>query len=309
MSKFITFFRLMCYDRLKLKKRITTYFGRSKISRFVPDKIYLKHQYRNYVGKKLNLDDPKTFNEKLQWLKLYERNPIYITMVDKHRVKEYVEKIIGNEYLIPTYGVWNSFDEIDFEKIPSSFVLKCTHDSGSVVVCKDIKDLDKNAAKGKLCKGLKNNLFWWGREWPYKDVPRKIIAEQYIQDSNGELLDYKFMCFGGKVKCSFVCSDRFSEKGLHVTFFDREWNVMPFERHYPSVKEGMPKPQNYEKMIELAEILSHNIPFVRVDFYEVDGKIYFGELTLYPGCGFEEFTPEEWDKTLGDWIELPPKTK
>ena len=294
---------------LKHPDRAVLYMLNTRLGRLFPDRAYLKLKYRLAMKSKLNLKNPTTFNQKLQWLKLYDRNPQYTVMVDKYEVKKYVADKIGGEYVIPTLGVWDSFDEIDFDELPDRFVLKCTHDSGGLFICTDKTKMDVGVVKGKIEKSLKRDYFYNGREWPYKDVPRKIIAEQYIQDSNGELLDYKFMCFGGKVKCSFVCSDRFSEKGLHVTFFDRDWNVMPFERHYPSVKEGLPKPQNYEKMIELAEILSHNIPFVRVDFYEVDGKIYFGELTLYPGCGFEEFTPEHWDKVLGDWIELPTATK
>ena len=272
------------------------------------DEEFLKKMYKIRMGKDLDLDNPQTFNEKLQWLKLYDRNPLYTKMVDKYEVKKYVADIIGDEYVIPTLGGWDSFDDIDFEELPDKFVLKCTHDSGGLVICKDKKNLNKKEAREKLNKSLARNFYLLGREWPYKNVKPRIIAEKYMEDSEtAELRDYKFLCFNGEVKCSFVCSDRFSEKGLHVTFFDKEWNVMPFDRHYPRVKEGLPKPTNYEKMIELAENLSKNIPFVRVDFYEVDGQIYFGELTFYPGNGMEEFDPEEWDYKLGEWITLPDK--
>lgn len=271
---------------------------------------YLKKIYYERFGKELNLEHPKTFNEKLQWLKLYDRKPEYIIMVDKYLVRQYVAETIGAEYLIPLLGVWDDPGKIDFDVLPNQFVLKCNHNSGTgLCICMDKNKLNFKKVRRNLHKGLKQDYYLVGREWPYKDVPRKIIAEKYMEENrensvNTGLMDYKFMCFNGKVKCSFVCSDRFTKQGLHVTFFDRDWNIMPFERHYPAVKTGLPKPKTYEKMVELAEILSRNIPFVRVDFYEVNEKIYFGELTLYPGCGMEEFTPEEWDYILGSWIDL-----
>lgn len=306
MGKIKTFFRLLKNDRQSLKRTMFAYWSRSSFSHLVSDERYLKKQYKTYIGKSLNLENPKSFNEKLQWLKLYDRKPEYTIMVDKYLVRDYIAKQIGEEYLIPLLGVWDRADDIDFDALPEQFVLKCNHDSGNVFICKDKQNFPKNEIKKKLKKALKKNLFWWGREWPYKNVPRKMIAEKYMVDESGyELKDYKFMCFNGEVKCSFICSNRYSKGGLHVTFFDRDWNVMPFERHYPAVKEGLPKPVNYDKMIELAEKLSKNIPFLRVDFYEVDGKIYFGELTFYPGNGMEEFTPEEWDYKLGEWIKLP----
>lgn len=268
------------------------------------DEEFIKKKYKIKMGKNLNLKNPKTYNEKLQWLKLYNHNPLYTKLVDKYEVKKYVAKLIGEEYIIPTLGVWSSFDEIDFEILPMSFVLKCTHDSGGLVIVKDKKNIDYKSAKKKLNRCLERNFYYAGREWPYKDVVPMIIAEKYIEDRNHELKDYKLMCFNGKVKCSFVCTERFSDEGLKVTFFDREWNMMPFERYYPKSNMPISKPINYEKMIELAEILSKDIPFVRVDFYEVDNKIYFGELTFYPGSGLEDFEPEEWDYTLGQWIEL-----
>lgn len=287
------------------------------IKKCIPDKWYLKRFYKKKMGKPLNLTNPIGFNEKLQWLKLYDRKPEYTQMVDKYEAKEYIGKIIGEKYIIPTLGVWEKFDDIDFDLLPNQFVLKCTHDSGGLVICQDKQKFDKIAAKEKIQKSLRRNYYWAGREWPYKNIKPRIIAEKFMSDDDNEfikkqqsmltegLTDYKFMCFNGKVKCSFVCSDRFSEKGLHVTFFDRDWNLMPFRRCYPSYDNILPKPINYEKMLELAEKLSAGIPFVRVDFYESSGKIYFGELTFYPGGGFEAFSPEEWDYILGDWIKLP----
>lgn len=284
---------------------------RTNMAKWMDDQTYLKIIYYARMGKKLNLSEPKTFNEKLQWLKLYNRNPQYTTMVDKDAVKPYITKILGGGgYVIPTYGVWEHFDEIDFSDLPDQFVLKCTHDSGSVVIVKDKAALNKAAAKKKLERSLRRNYFYAGREWPYKNVKPRILAEQYLPAiEKAGLLDYKFMCFHGKVKCSFVCSERETKK-LKVTFFDRDWNRMPFERHYPKSDKEIPKPESYEKMCSFAEKLSKGIPFVRVDFYEIEGKIYFGELTFYPGCGMEEFTPESWDYKLGDWIVLPAvKTK
>lgn len=270
------------------------------------DDEYLRRVFKGRVGYSLNLDNPQTFNEKLQWLKLYDRNPAYVTMVDKYEAKKYVASIIGDEYIIPTYGVWDRFDDIDFDKLPNQFVLKTTHDSGGVVVVSNKKNLDKRSARKKITASLKRNYFYVGREWPYKNVRPRIIAEKYMSDNeeSKELSDYKLMCFNGKVKCSFTCTDRFNNKGLKVTFYDTDWKVMPFERHYPQSDTPLKKPLQYEEMVELAEKLAKDIPFVRVDFYEVKKQIYFGEMTFYPGSGFEEFTPSEWDKTLGSWIPI-----
>ncbi len=293
---------------IKQPAKIVLYLNEKGFSWLFSDKFLIKRAYKTYVGKKLNLKNPQTFNEKLQWLKLYDRKPQYITMVDKVAVKDYVADKIGEEYIIPTLGVYEKFDDIDFNSLPNQFVIKSTHDSGGLVICKDKSKFDINKARKKINWSQKRKYYYIHREWPYKNVKPRIIIEKYMKDKSGyELKDYKFLCFNGEVKCSFVCSDRFSEKGLHVTFFDRDWKVMPFERKYPSVKNGVPKPINYDIMLELAEKLSKNIPFVRVDFYEIDNRVYFGELTFYPGSGFEEFTPEEWDYKLGEWITLPKR--
>lgn len=274
----------------------------------VPEKWYLKRKFKKRVGYPLNLDNPKTFNEKLQWLKLHDRNPLYTKMVDKYEAKKYVADIIGEEYIIPTLGVWEHFDDIDFDKLPNQFVLKCTHDSGSVAICTDKNTFDKKVAKKKLERGLRYNYYYAGGfEWPYKDVKPRIIAEKYMVDAErqgNELTDYKIMCFNGRVKSSFTCTGRGSSRGLHVTFYDQEWKKMPFARHYPAEQEPMPKPKNYEKMVQLAELLAAPLKFARIDFYEINGKIYFGEITFFPGNGTEEFSPEEWDYRIGEWLEL-----
>lgn len=442
--KLISAFKMLATNRDIFMERLMFYCG--------TDRQFIKYWFKNKMGCYPDLDNPKTFNEKLQWLKLNYRKPILTTLVDKYAVKKYVADKIGKEYIIPTLGVWNSFAEIDFDSLPNQFVLKCTHDSGGLVICKDKSMLDKEAAKVKIERSLATDFYKQGREWPYKNVPRRIIAEQYMEEvsktdttdlidykffcfngvptfcqvirdrstketidfydmewnhqefyglnpvarnglksvarpvhldkmieiatklSNGmpmsridlyvindreyfgeitlfpgcgigiftpeewnlkignlidiqgvngggyrciinaddiqiipavgDLRDYKFMCFNGKVKNTFVCSDRASNC-LHVTFFDRQWNKMPFERHYPAATYHIPKPHNYDLMVILAEKLSFGFPFVRVDFYEVNGAVFFGELTFFPGCGAEEFNPEEWDTTLGNEIELP----
>ena len=275
--------------------------------RHVPDRLYLKIRYILCIHKRLNLSKPVGFNEKLQWLKLYYRNSIYEMLADKYEVKEYVKKYLGLN-VIPTIAVWEHADDVSLGLLPEKFVLKCTHDTGSTIICKDRDNFDIDAARKRLQAAMERNMFYQGREWVYRNIRPRIIAEPFFTDENAdELKDYKLMCFNGQVRCSFVCSDRFSAEGLHVTFFDRDWNVMPFTRHYPMRKDGVPKPANYRKMIELAEQMSEGMPFVRIDFYEINNEIYFGEYTFFPGSGFEEFTPDEWDKILGKWIVLPEK--
>lgn len=274
-------------------------------SKIIPDKLFIQMKYYSVFGKINNFKEPETFNEKLQWLKLYDRNPIYTNLVDKYEVRKYIAKTIGEQYLIPLIGVWDKYEDIDFSKLPNQFVLKCTHDSGGLVICTDKSKFDFETAKKKINESLNRNFYYKCREWPYKNIKPRIICEKYMVDESGvELKDYKFMCFNGEVKCSFVCLNRNLSEGLNVDFYDIDWNSMPFERHYPSSGKVIPKPKNYNKMIEFAERLSKDIMFVRVDFYEVNGKLYFGELTFYPGSGLEEFTPESYDYLLGSWIDL-----
>ncbi|WP_291237243.1 ATP-grasp fold amidoligase family protein [Frisingicoccus sp.] len=273
--------------------------------RFIPDSIYIQIYYFAHFKKFCDLKKPSTYNEKLNWLKLHDHNPLYPTLVDKYEAKEYVARIIGNEYIIPTLGVWDTFDDIDFEKLPNQFVLKCTHDSEGLVIVKDKKKLDKNAAKEKIEAALKQNFYYIGREWPYKDVRPRIIAEQYMEDHvDGELRDYKFFCFGGEPKAMFIASDRASD---HVKFdyYDLKFNHLDIKQKYPHAQEALRKPVTFEKMIDFSKILSKGFPHVRVDFYEVDGHLYFGELTFYHFSGFMPFEPDRWDKVFGDWLKLP----
>lgn len=273
--------------------------------RFIPDSIYIQIYYFAHFKKFCDLKKPSTYNEKLNWLKLHDHNPVYPTLVDKYEAKEYVARIIGNEYIIPTLGVWDTFDDIDFEKLPNQFVLKCTHDSEGLVIVKDKKKLDKNAAKEKIEAALKQNFYYIGREWPYKDVRPRIIAEQYMEDHvDGELRDYKFFCFDGEPKAMFIASDRASD---HVKFdyYDLKFNHLDIKQKYPHAQEALRKPVTFEKMIDFSKILSKGFSHVRVDFYEVDGHLYFGELTFYHFSGFMPFEPDRWDKVFGDWLKLP----
>lgn len=309
MGKIKTLFKLIKNDPKKINQAIMTNLAKSPISHLVPDKVFLRMQYRAVFGKKLNLTEPKTFNEKLQWLKLYDRNPEYCRLVDKYEVKKLISDTLGEEYIIPTLGVWDSFDDIDFDSLPDRFVLKCTHDSGSVVLCRDKATFDVASARAKLTKKLNSNLFWHGREWPYKDLKPRIIAEEYIATDGQDLRDYKFFCFGGKVKCFKIDFDRFVEH--RANYYDINGSLLPFGEAVcpPDYEREIDVPSSLKKMVGLAEFLSSGKPFARVDFYEAQERIKFGEITFFPASGFGPFTPEEWDMTLGNWIALPNKKR
>lgn len=272
------------------------------------DKSYLKKLFMLSMHRELDLSNPVTFNEKLQWLKLYDRRPEYTMMVDKYLVRDYIANKLGEEYLIPLLGVWDDPDDIDFDSLPDRFVLKCNHNSGlGMCICKDKSTLNIKKVKADLRKGIKQDYYLTGREWPYKNVPRKIIAEKYMEDNSfHELRDYKFFCFNGEPKFTLVCTDRFSVSGLKEDFYDLEWNHMAMSRlNHGNASVEIQKPKNYELMCDFARQLAKDIPFVRCDFYEINGRLYFGELTFFPASGFEGFEPENWDKKLGDWITLP----
>lgn len=273
---------------------------------FLPDKIYLKIRYWLEFGKKLDLKNPKTFNEKLNWLKINDRKPEYNKLVDKYLVREYISNAIGDEYLIPLLGVWDSFDEIDFDALPEQFVLKCTHDSGSVVICKDKKSFDYDAAKKKIERKLKKNLYAWGREWVYKDLTPRIIAEKYLNDGiHAEMIDYKFFCFNGKPEYIYISENLSDHKAAAISFYDMNFNKAQFRRTDFKDLDYIPeKPKTFDKMIELSKILSKEHIFLRTDFYDINGKIYFGELTFFPAAGYLPIVPEEWDLKLGDLINL-----
>ena len=295
---------------LKLIKRPQHLFlvlGRRGFFKWMSDKTYLKIAFKCEMGNNLNLENPVSFNEKLQWLKLNNRKSEYTKMVDKYAVRKYISDTIGQEYLIPLLGVWDSAKDIDFDMLPNQFVLKCTHDSGRVIICKDKSTFDFDNAKQKLSKWLNQNYFWGDREWVYKDVKPRIIAEKYMtENSSDELKDYKFMCFNGQPKFLLVCSNRFNTNGLNIDFYDLNWDKLSLKRKN---KENsivpLSKPKLFDLMIVLSKKLSSNIPFVRIDFYEINGRVFFGEITFFPSSGMEEFVPKEWDMILGKWLMLP----
>lgn len=300
----------------KIKKFLfdekTRFFYLSKCGfyRTMDDARYLEKIYKYKFGKDLSLENPKTFNEKLQWLKLHDRKPEYTSMVDKYEAKKYVSSIIGEEYIIPSLGIWDKFDDIDFDALPDQFVLKCTHDSGGLVVCRDKSKLHIKKAKSKINSSMKKNFFWVGREWPYKNVKPMIIAEKYMEDSStAELRDYKFFCFDGNPEALFVATDRQKEgEEVKFDFFDMDYNHLNLRNGHKNSDSIPQKPQQFELMKDLARKLSQGIPHIRIDFYEVDGKVYFGEMTFFHFSGLVPFEPNEWDYKFGELIKLPPQT-
>ena len=276
-----------------------------KTLHLLSDEAYLKIKYRYLFGENIDLALPKTFNQKLQWLKLHDRKDIYTVMVDKYEAKKYVSEVIGERYVIPTLGVYNRFDEISFDELPEQLVIKCTHDSGGLVIVRNKSKVDINEIRKKINKSLRRNYYFVSREWPYKNVKPRIIVEKYMRDScHDELRDYKFFCFNGEPEVVLVCSDRFCGTGLKETWYDNKWNRLPFTEGGHEVDDSLTKPDNFDLMLKLARVLSKNIPFVRVDFYSIDGDVFFGEITFYPASGYERFNPVEWDKKLGDMINL-----
>lgn len=273
------------------------------------DESFLRMAYKRKFGKELDLENPVTFNEKLQWLKLHDRNPEYTTMVDKYKAKAYIAQKIGERYVVPTLGVWEKFDDIDFRKLPKAFVLKCTHDSGGLVICTDKNRLDKKSAKKKITKSLASNYFKGGREWPYKDVSPRIIAEPLLKDdaTKGDeqdcLTDYKFFCFNGIPKIVYISKDK--SENPTTDFFDMDYKHLPIRMKDPNSDILPEKPTRFNEMKEIAAVLSENIPHLRVDFYCANGKLYVGELTFYHCSGFAPIQPEEWAIKMGDWIDLP----
>ena len=271
---------------------------------YLPDSLYLRVLYFHIFKKTLNLKYPKTFNEKLQWLKLYDRNPIYTKMVDKYEVRKYIKNIIGEEYLIPLIGVWDDVNDIDFDLLPNQFVLKCTHDSGSVYICNDKKNFDIDKVKQDINKHLKKNFYYVGREWPYKNVKPRIICEKYMIDlKTGELRDYKVFNFNGKSKYVQVDCNRFTKHTKNI--YNTKWEFQDFEFNYKNDKTIIiEKPKLLDEMIKISELLSKNITFLRTDFYIVNNKLYIGELTFFPASGFGKFYPDSIDYELGTYLNL-----
>lgn len=269
--------------------------------RGLSDARYLKICYRLIMGKKLDLENPQTFSEKLQWLKLHDRKPEYTKLVDKYECKKIIAEKIGEEYVIPTLGVWDRFDDIDFDSLPQQFVLKCTHDSGSVILVKDKEKLDIPAAKRKLEKALKKNYYYSGREWPYKNVPPRILAEERI--SEGAPDDYKFYMFQGEMDSVMVCTDRDSGN-TQYRFYDRDWNRLYYQKPELESEGDVARPACYPEMIEIAEKLSKDFVHVRVDLYNVGEKVYFGELTMFDQSGFVPEYTDERNLIFGQKMDL-----
>lgn len=299
MNKILFFLKNPCYF-------ITIPASRGWLD-WVPDGIYIKILYRLMTGEKCNLKNPETYNEKLQWLKLHDRKPEYANMVDKYEVRKIIEETIGEEYLIPCYGVFNSYDEIDFEKLPEQFVLKCTHDSGSVIICKNKAEFNIEEAKRKIEKALKRDYYSAYREWPYKFVKPRIIIEKYMVDESGDdLKDFKVMCFNGRAEVIEVHENRFTEGKEHTqTFYDRNWSKLPIvQEGLMYVKEERSMPVLLPVIMDLSEKLAKDMYHARIDWYLIKEKIYFGEITFFDGSGFESFPNREDNIFLGELIKI-----
>lgn len=294
---------------IKRPSNILLYLMNKNFFKWIPDEKYITIKYKLEMNQKLNLKEPKTFNEKLQWLKLYDRKPEYTKMVDKYEAKKYVADIIGEEYIIPTLGVWDKFEDIDFTKLPNQFVLKPTHASGNVFICKNKDEIDYKKLKKTVQKWLKRNYYLVHREWPYKNVKPRIIAEQYMVDESGtELKDYKIFNFNGIPQFIQVDFNRF--KGHQRKLYSTDWKELDFNLVYSINKNvKISKPEKLKEILKLAKKLSINHSFIRTDFYVINDKIYFGELTFFPEAGFGKFIPEEWDEKLGNILELPKEKK
>lgn len=275
------------------------------------DKLFLSLKFRLKMGGGINWKSPHTFNEKLQWLKLYNRRPEYTIMADKIEAKKWVAERIGEKYIIPTLGVWTKAEEVDFDTLPDKFVIKCNHNSGTgMYICKDKQQMDVQKVRNGLRTGLQEDYFHHNGEWPYKNIKPRIIAEQYIEDKKShELYDYKFFCFNGKVKLFKIDFDRFTEH--HANYYTPTGEILPLvETAYPPQFDRIiSMPSTLPQMISLAETLSCGIPFLRVDFYTIGMDIFFGELTFFPTSGMTPFEPKDWDKKLGDMLILPTKNK
>lgn len=282
-------------------------FARRGLLNCLPDKAYLSIIYRAKLGRRLDWKHPKTYNEKLQWLKVYDRKSIYNIMVDKYEAKHFASERIGHQYVVPVLGgPWKSFDEIDFDSLPEQFVLKTTHDCGGVLICKNKMQLDISAARAFIEKHLDSNYYLNCREWPYKDIEPRIFAEKYLSDLEDDLRDYKFFCFDGVPKLMFIASERQNqEQETKFDFFDMDFNHLPIINGHPNADYTIAKPANFECMKELAAVLSAGVPHVRVDFYESNGQLYLGELTFSHWGGFVPFEPAGWDEIIGSWLVLP----
>lgn len=305
MGKLKTAIHILSQNPIKLIPAL----GENGHLKFIPDALYLKWMFQAEMGYALNLDNPVTFNEKLQWLKLHDRKPLYTRLADKVAVRSYINQTIGAQHLIPIIGKWYSAEEIDFDKLPNQFVLKCNHDSNSVMICRDKTSFDIEKARSKIKKRLRRNAFYGGREWPYKNITPCVIAEKYMTDDRqSSLTDYKFFCFNGEAEFLYVSTGLENHETASISFFDPEWRRLPFSRKdYQEYSGDLPKPKHFEEMKQIANDLAHriNAAFVRVDLYEICNQIYFSEFTFTPCCGMLPFSPTEWDEKIGALLRLP----
>lgn len=285
-----------------------------RMSHILPDSVYIGFRYKMKLGKFPHLKKPRTFNEKMQWLKIHDRKELYTRLVDKYEAKKFIEKVMGKEYVIKTLGVWDKFEDIDFDKLPNKFVLKCTHDSGGGIICRDKTNLDMEAAEQKLNKSLADNYYWGEREWPYKNVVPRILAEEYMDDyeegseNYGKgLTGYKFFTFNKVPKMLYVSRGLEDHATAQISFFDLKGRKLPFKRKdYKGIEGNIKMPETMPEMIKIVKRLAEIVdaPFLRVDLYEIRGKIYFSEFTFFPCGGMIPFEPEKWDRVLGDWIRI-----
>lgn len=276
----------------------------------VPDTPFIKLLFYIKTGKKLNLDKPKGFCEKIQWIKIHDRNPEYIEWSDKLIAKQKAAGILGDEYIIPTISVYDRVSDIDYDVLPEQFVIKCNHDSGGVIVCRDKKSFDMRTANIVLKSRIKRNFYYHAREWAYKDIKPKIFVEKYMSDRNGELINYKFYCFNGQPQFLYISDEVIvnGDKTAYLRFLNLDWTDAGFGREdHPTVSRQVRKPDSLDEMIMLAKKLSRGIPFVRTDFYDIDGVVYFSELTFYPGGGFSMFYPDGYEKSIGEMLRLPER--
>ena len=295
-------------DFFTSRKRIFKFFDNRHLLDWMDDERYLKLAFRAKMGYPLDLKNPRTFNQKLQWLKLYDRKPLYTQLVDKYAVRQYIAEKIGEEYLIPLVGgPWNSAEEIDFDVLPEQFVLKCNHDSGGVIVCRDKSELDIPAIKQKLTHKMKQNYYRIGREWPYKNVEPCIFAEKYMEDSSNINLNvYKFLCFNGEPRIiQTIQNDKTASES--IDYFDLEWNLLELRQNFPNSECPLKKPGLFDNMLALSRKLCEGFPFIRTDLYEINGRVFFSELTFYSDSGMAKFDPPAWDETIGSWLTLPEK--
>ena len=272
------------------------------ITCWMPDSLFLKIAYKGIMGEKLNLNNPRSFNEKLQWLKVNDHNPQYRLFVDKLMAKDTVGRIIGYQHIVPSYGNWSNAKDISFDILPQRFVLKCNHDQGSVILVKNKNSINKKEIIKKLDIKMKKNAYYGTREYPYKNIEPRVFAEKYLGDN---IIDYKFYCFNGEPKFLYCGQGLTEDHSLKIDFYDLNWELMPFYRTDYDRLGKIERPSRLDEMINISRKLSENIPFVRIDLFEVNNEVFFSEFTLYPASGFMPFVPNEYDEIVGEWLRLP----